>query len=182
MKSYKSVSWTPNLNFEGMCNRRKQYRTRAISPPKHSSVISRRRQKHESGRSARVRKMDVSTASWRLFGRVLQPILKVASIASTLFKSHRESIKLATSTPRSASFQYLCLVVPPEVLDTPYTQVDAAIEELTRTRTEWRSVSCSIRAQMLDDCLTGLTPIAIEASEAAAEAHGSYGTGIGEEL
>lgn len=84
-------------------------------------------------------------------------------------------LKIKRTPEKSAS--------PPEdIPSTPLDQIDAALEALNSKKDEWQTVGCEERASMLNQCLAALPPIAIEAASKATDAHGSYGSGIGEEL
>jgi len=61
-------------------------------------------------------------------------------------------------------------------------EIDSEVGKLFEKKGEWQLVNCNERADMLDDCLKSLPGIAGDAARAATDAHGSYGTGIGEEL
>ena len=70
---------------------------------------------------------------------------------------------------------------PVKVLTTPEIEIDEAVERLDEKRDVWQRVSCEQRANMLSECLVSLRDVAFEASTRATEAHGCYGSGIGEE-
>ncbi|GMH35326.1 hypothetical protein BSKO_03194 [Bryopsis sp. KO-2023] len=69
-----------------------------------------------------------------------------------------------------------------EVSATPTDEIGRAIKRLSEKKDEWTKVPTSKRATLLSACKENLVSLAKEASQAAAKAHGSYGSGFGDEL
>lgn len=86
----------------------------------------------------------------------------------TPFKCKREAVYLTSE--------------PPRIEKTPLREIDDAVRGLDVQKNAWQLVSCAERANLLEMCLQSLPDVAREAAKAATDAHGSYGTGIGEEL
>ena len=107
------------------------------------------------------------TTTWRFLGRNVQPAMKLADMACSPVKRPRGKVVRAKEQTK--------------VRPTPEIEIDAAVKRLDAKRDVWQRVSCEERASMLSECLVSIRDTAAAASTHATEAHGCYGSGIGEE-
>lgn len=107
------------------------------------------------------------TSVCRFLGDSLQPVLRLSYPLSKPFRVKQLPVRLPKEQP----------VMAP----TPLEEIDKAVQSLRDKADDWQRVSCAGRSALLQACIDTLPSVARDAAAAAADAHGSYGSGIGEE-